>query len=132
VAKQKLQVELIRAYDTIPRDNGHFRVLVDRLWPRGVKKEDLDIDVWLKELSPSSELRKWFDHDPERWEEFRKRYFKELGKVQDQVSKMLEDAGKRTILLIYGAKDDEHNQAVALKEWIETHASKLKSLQPKE
>ncbi|MCC7337460.1 MAG: DUF488 family protein [Pirellulaceae bacterium] len=132
MAKQKLQVELIRAYDTIPRDNGHFRVLVDRLWPRGVKKEDLDIDVWLKELSPSSELRKWFDHDPERWEEFRKRYFKELGKVQDQVSKMLEDAGKRTILLIYGAKDDEHNQAVALKEWIETHASKLKSLQPKE
>lgn len=119
MTKQKLKIELIRAYETIPRDNGHYRVLVDRLWPRGVKKEELDIDVWLKELSPSSELRKWFDHDPERWEEFRKRYFKELGKVEDQVSKMLEDAGKRTILLIYGAKDEEHNQAVALKEWIE-------------
>jgi len=128
MTKQTLKIELIRAYEAIPRDNGHYRVLVDRLWPRGVKKEDLDIDVWLKELSPSSELRKWFDHDPERWEEFRKRYFKELSKVQDQVSKMLEDAGKRTVLLIYGAKDKEHNQAVALKEWIEAHASKLKTL----
>lgn len=128
MTKQNLKIELIRAYETIPRDNGHYRVLVDRLWPRGVKKEELDIDVWMKQLSPSSELRKWFGHDPARWDEFRRRYFKELGKVEDEVSKMLDDAGKRTILLIYGAKDEEHNQAVALKEWIEAHASKLKTL----
>lgn len=128
MAKQEFKVELIRAYDTIPRDNGHYRVLVDRLWPRGVKKEDLDVDVWMKEVSPSSELRKWFNHDPARWDEFRKRYFEELDKVEDQVSEMLGNAGKRTILLIYGAKDEEHNQAVVLKEWIEEHASELKSL----
>lgn len=84
-----------------------------------MKKQDLDADVWMKELSPSTELRKWFGHDPERWDEFRHRYFKELDQVEDQVSAMLEDAGKRTILLIYGAKDEEHNQAVALIEWIE-------------
>lgn len=132
MVKQNLKIELIRAYETIPRDHGHYRVLVDRLWPRGVKKEELDIDVWMKELSPSSELRKWFGHDPERWDEFRGRYFKELDKVEDEVSKMLDDAGKRTILLIYGAKDEEHNQAVALKEWIEAHASKLKTLVSKE
>ncbi|QEF97822.1 hypothetical protein Mal15_18670 [Stieleria maiorica] len=124
MSKQKLKVKLIRAYETIPRDNGHYRVLVDRLWPRGVKKEDLDVDVWMKEVSPSTELRKWFDHDPERWDEFRTRYFKELDEVRVQVLEMLESAGKRTILLIYGAKDDEHNQAVALKEWIENHLSK--------
>ncbi len=125
--KQELKIELIRAYETIPRDNGHYRVLVDRLWPRGIKKEDLDLDVWMKELSPSSELRKWFNHDLDRWHEFRERYFKELGKVKARVSEMLESAGKQTILLIYGAKDEEHNQAVALKEWIEDHASELKT-----
>ena len=124
MSKQKLKIKLIRAYETISRDNGHYRVLVDRLWPRGVKKEDLDVDVWMKEVSPSTELRKWFDHDPERWDEFRTRYFKELDEVRVQVLEMLESAGKRTILLIYGAKDDEHNQAVALKEWIENHLSK--------
>lgn len=122
MTKQELRIELIRAYDRVPRDNQHYRVLVDRLWPRGVKKEELDVDVWMKEVSPSSELRKWFDHDPKRWNEFRKRYFKELDEVDDQVSGMLEDAGRRTILLIYGAKDEEHNQAVALKEWIEKKA----------
>ena len=124
MSKQKLKIKLIRAYETISRDNGHYRVLVDRWWPRGVKKEDLDVEVWMKEVSPSTELRKWFDHDPERWDEFRTRYFKELDEVRVQVLEMLESAGKRTILLIYGAKDDEHNQAVALKEWIENHLSK--------
>lgn len=123
----KPKIELGRAYETVPHDHGHYRVLVDRLWPRGVKKDDLDVDVWMKELAPSTELRKWFNHDPERWDEFRKRYFEELDDVKERVSEMLAESGKRTILLLYGAKDEEHNQAVALKEWIEKHLSSLKS-----
>ncbi|WP_153558025.1 DUF488 domain-containing protein [Roseimaritima sediminicola] len=119
--KQKTELELVRAYDDIPQDNRHYRVLIDRVWPRGVKKEDLSVDAWPKELAPSEELRQWFDHDPEKWDEFRERYFKELDDVGDQVSEMIEEAGKRTVLLIYGTKDEEHNQAVALKEWIEKH-----------
>lgn len=126
MTKRALKIELARAYEDSQHDNGHYRVLVDRLWPRGVAKEDLDVDVWMKNLAPSTDLRKWFNHDPERWDEFRERYFRELDKVESQVSEMLEEAGKRTILLLYGAKDEEHNQAVALKEWIDKHASKLK------
>ncbi|TWT67081.1 DUF488 domain-containing protein [Allorhodopirellula solitaria] len=121
------KIRPMRAYDTIPHDNGHYRVLVDRIWPRGVSKEALELDEWLKVLAPSTELRKWFDHDPERWDEFRQRYFDELKDAQDHVSQMIEDAGKRTILLLYGAKDEDHNQAVALKEWIENHDAKWDS-----
>ena len=120
----KLKIELARAYHA-PETKGHYRVLIDRLWPRGVKKEDLKIDDWMKDLAPSTELRKWFNHDPERWDEFRKRYFKELDTNADQVSELLESAGGRTLLLLYGAKDEEHNQAVVLKEWMEKHLAKL-------
>ncbi|MEO8272099.1 MAG: DUF488 domain-containing protein [Aureliella sp.] len=127
MTKQTLKIELARAYQSSPHDNGHYRVLVDRLWPRGVKKDDLAVDVWMKELAPSTKLRQWFNHDPERWNEFRKKYFKELDEVAEQVSELLQSANNRTILLLYGAKDEEHNQAVALKEWIEKHASKLKA-----
>lgn len=125
--QHKRKIEIIRAYETIPHDNGHYRVLVDRLWPRGVKKEDLDVDQWMKELAPSTELRKWFDHDPEKWDEFRKRYCKELDDAKEKVSEMLQSAGKRSILLIYGAKDEEHNQAVVLKDWINEHMSSFAS-----
>ncbi len=120
----KLKIELARAYHA-PVTKAHYRVLIDRLWPRGVKKEDLKIDDWMKDLAPSTELRKWFNHDPERWDEFRKRYFKELDAKADQVSDLLESAGSRPLLLLYGAKDEEHNQAVALKEWMEKHLAKL-------
>ena len=121
----KLKIELARAYHAPPPD-GHYRVLIDRIWPRGVTKESLEIDVWMKDLAPSTELRKWFNHYPERWDEFRKRYFKELDVRADLVSELLESAGHRTLLLLYGAKDEEHNQAVALKEWLEKHAATLK------
>jgi uncharacterized protein YeaO (DUF488 family) len=120
------KIELARAYHS-PATDGHYRVLVDRLWPRGIKKEDLKFDVWMKELAPSTELRHWFNHDPARWDDFRKRYFKELEDHADLVSELLESAGRKPILLLYGAHDEEHNQAVALKEWIEKHAAKLKS-----
>lgn len=118
MTKRKPKIEIARAYDP-PASNGSYRVLVDRLWPRGVKKEDLEIDTWVKEVAPSTELRRWFNHDPERWNEFRKRYFKELQDNQAAVSELLEAAGDAPVLLLYGAKDQEHNQAVALKEWIE-------------
>lgn len=127
MTKHKPKLELARAYDPPPADKDHFRVLVDRLWPRGVKKDDLEIDAWMKDLAPSTSLRRWFNHDPARWDEFRKRYFMELDEVADQVSGLLKSAGRRTILLLYGARDEEHNQAVVLKEWITKHASKPKS-----
>lgn len=126
MAKHDLKIELARAYHA-PASHGSYRVLVDRLWPRGVKKEDLKIDAWEKELAPTTELRRWFNHDPDRWEEFRKRYFKELDANVEQVAEMLKAAGNKPLLLLYGAHDEEHNQAVALKQWIEKHAAKLKS-----
>lgn len=125
MAQRKPKIELARAYDP-PAPDRSFRVLVDRLWPRGVKKEELPIDAWAKELAPTTELRRWFNHDSQRWDEFRKRYFKELQDNEGKVSELLETAGRRPILLLYGARDQQHNQAVALKQWIEKHAAELK------
>jgi uncharacterized protein YeaO (DUF488 family) len=96
---------------------------VDRLWPRGIKKDKLQLDAWAKELAPSSELRRWFNHDPGRWDEFRKRFFNELEAKSDQVSELLNAAGKQSIVLLYGARDEKHNNAVALKEFLEKHAA---------
>lgn len=115
------EIRLKRAYEPSARGDG-FRVLVDRLWPRGVSKEDLDLDVWAKELAPSTELRKWFGHDPERWPEFRKRYGEELRETnaREQITELIRAAkGKSTITLLYGAKDPEHNEAVVLKKLFE-------------
>jgi len=113
-------IKLKRAYDPPARGDG-LRVLVDRLWPRGVKKEALKLDAWAKELAPSTELRKWFGHDPERWAEFQKRYRAELKKAgaAEVIRNLL--AGKRvnTITLLYGAKDREHNEAVVLRALLE-------------
>jgi uncharacterized protein YeaO (DUF488 family) len=112
----KHEVRLKRAYDAPEKGDG-FRVLVDRMWPRGLRKEDLDIDVWAKDLAPSTELRKWFRHDPKRWTEFKKRYERELRETgaKDRIKELIDAAkGKRVITLLYGAKDREHNQAVVL------------------
>lgn len=110
-------IELKRAYDA-PTSGDGYRVLVDRLWPRGVKKVDMDLDVWAKELAPSTELRKWFGHDPKRWLEFRKRYRAELRRSDASkiVGEILDGAKRtRTITLVYGAKDTVHNEAVVLR-----------------
>src|SRR5690554_3405781 len=102
-----------RIYEPAAAGDG-FRVLVDRLWPRGVSREDAGIDLWLKEIGPTPELRKWFDHDPERFPEFRKRYLKEL-QSNAEVAELAALAGDHdTITLLYGANDEEHNQAVVL------------------
>ena len=111
-------IKLKRAYDE-PQPQDGRRVLVDRLWPRGVSKDDADLDEWMKEVAPSDELRKWFGHDPERWDEFRERYFAELDDKEGPVSKLREWADGHALTLVYGAKDEEHNNAVALKEYLQ-------------
>jgi uncharacterized protein YeaO (DUF488 family) len=113
-------IRLKRAYETPARSDG-TRILVDRIWPRGVKKEDADITEWLKDLAPSTELRKWFGHDPEKWPEFQKRYLAEIKSANSDdlqtLSDCLEDNAR--ITLVFAAKDTEHNNAVALKQYIE-------------
>ncbi len=111
-------IRIRRAYEPAARGDGR-RVLVDRIWPRGVSKEEAQVDEWLKEIAPSNELRKWFGHDPERWEEFRKRYFRELDARPELVQQLREWADGHTVTLVYGARDTEHNNAVALKEYLE-------------
>jgi uncharacterized protein YeaO (DUF488 family) len=110
-------IKLKRVYDPPDRRDGK-RVLVDRLWPRGITKEDAAVDLWLREIAPSNELRKWFGHDPGRWQEFRKRYRKELEEKADLVRELSDAARKGTVTLLYSAKDTEHNNAVVLRDVI--------------
>ena len=114
-------IRLKRVYDPPAREDG-TRFLVDRLWPRGMKKESLTVDGWLKDAAPSGELRKWFHHDPERWSEFRTRYFAELKKHEDAWRTIADAARNGTVTLLYSSHDAEHNNAVALKEFVERHA----------
>ncbi|MGH7588001.1 MAG: DUF488 domain-containing protein [Gemmatimonadota bacterium] len=114
-----MALKLKRAYEP-PEPGDGFRILVDRLWPRGVSKDSARIDLWLKEIAPSTALRKWFGHDPAKWATFRRRYFRELDKNQDAVGRLKEHVRHGTVTLVYGAKDEEHNDAVALKEYLAT------------
>ncbi len=108
-------VKIKRIYDPFSPDDGK-RILIDRLWARGIKKEKAHVDDWLKELAPSTELRKWFAHDPAKWMEFKKRYKKELAHYSPVLEKIKKEARKGTVTLLFSAKDVEHNNAVALKE----------------
>lgn len=110
-----MQIRLKRVYDPPSKQDGQ-RVLVDRLWPRGLKKQDADIDHWLKEIAPSTELRKWFDHDPAKWDTFRKRYRRELQDNPRAFEQLKSLADQGRITLLYAARDSKHNQAVILKE----------------
>jgi uncharacterized protein YeaO (DUF488 family) len=96
-----------------------LRILVDRLWPRGLRKNEVKVDLWLKEIAPSKELRKWFGHDPDKWNEFRKRFFQELDQNKELIDQIISKARENDVILLYGAKDETHNNAVALKEYIE-------------
>ena len=111
-------VKLKRVYDQPEKADGK-RVLVDRLWPRGLKKEDARLDLWLKDIAPSDDLRKWFSHDPSKWLEFRKRYRQELKDKPDIIKELKKAARQETITLLYAAKDADCNNAVVLKEMIE-------------
>ena len=110
-------VGIKRIYDPPSPEDGK-RILVDRLWPRGVKKEDARIDEWLKEIAPSDELRRWFSHDPSRWEEFKRRYMKELEKKQDMVNRLRAEAKRVRVTLLFAARDTEFNNAVIVREVI--------------
>lgn len=112
-------IEVRRVYDEKSRSGG-FRVLVDRVWPRGLRKEAVKPDLWLRGIAPSNDLRKWFGHDPEKWDEFRKRYFRELQRHKDEIGALLEREREGKLILLFGARDAEHNNAVALKQYLES------------
>ncbi len=109
-------LKIKRIYENYSEDDG-YRILVDRLYPRGVKKEEAYIDLWLKAIAPSTELRRWFNHEPEKWEEFKTRYFAELDD-NPAVEIIQEKIASGTVTLLYSARDTEHNQALALREYL--------------
>ena len=117
--KKTFPLKLKRAYEAPEAADG-VRILVDRLWPRGTSKDSIRIGLWPKEIAPSHALRKWFAHDVAKWPIFRGRYFKELDGNPEAVAKLREQMRRGTVTLVYGAKDREHNQAVALAEYLVT------------
>jgi len=114
---QDMELKVKRAYEKPEKEDGK-RILVDRLWPRGLTKEKASIDLWLKDIAPTTELRKWFGHDPDKWKEFKRRYHQELKNNKEQVSILDEQLKKGAATLVYGAKDEKHNEALVLKEWL--------------
>ena len=111
-------IHLKRAY-VDASESDRYRVLVDRLWPRGVSKQEAKIDLWLKEIAPSTELRKWFGHDPAKWRTFQQRYFRELDSRPEAWQAILDAARNGPVTLVYSSRDEQHNNAVALKAYIE-------------
>ena len=120
-------IQLKRVYDKAAPEDGK-RFLVERLWPRGIKKSELRIDAWVKEVGPSSSLRKWFGHDPKRWEEFRQRYFHELEKNAKACEPIQRAAEHGRITLVYSSHDTEHNNAAALREFLEAKLNKSRTV----
>ena len=118
-----------RTYEPSARADGR-RILVERLWPRGMKKEDLHADAWMKEVAPSTELRQWFGHQVERWDEFRRRYKRELSAKPDAWAPVLQASKHGTVTLLYSAHDVEHNGAVVLREYL-TERSRSRPANPK-
>ncbi|SEA54642.1 DUF488 domain-containing protein [Nitrosospira multiformis] len=112
-----MNLKLKRVYEPSDKNDG-TRILVDRLWPRGMTKAKAGVDIWLKELAPSAGLRKWFGHDPDKWTEFKKRYRAELEENDEQLARLREEIKKGAVTLLYGAKDEEHNDAVVLAEFL--------------
>lgn len=107
-------IQVKRIYDSVTEDDG-YRVLIDRLWPRGFSKEDAKVDLWMKEIAPSTELRKWFHHDPDKWMEFQQRYKDELVNKKELIDQLLKlEKEKKVITLLFSAKDKEKNQAMVL------------------
>ena len=109
-----MTIKIKRAYAEPEKTDG-FRILVDRLWPRGLSKEKAHVDLWLKEVAPSTELRKWFAHDPKKWPEFQSRYHAELKSLNEPLALLKEKSAHGPVTLLYAARDEEHNEAVVLK-----------------
>lgn len=120
----RLRIKLKRAYDPPDGSDGR-RILVDRVWPRGLSKDRLRLDSWHKEAAPSAGLRKWFNHEPEKWDAFRDRYFRELDQQPEVVAKLLADCGEGTVTLVFGATETRYNNAVALKAYLERRGKKI-------
>jgi len=112
-----MKILVKRIYEPAAKSDG-FRVLVDRLWPRGISKSDAKLDLWLPDLGPSTALRQWFNHDPAKWEEFQRRYHAELKEKKELVAELRGQANKGTVTLLYSAKDETRNQAVALRSFL--------------
>lgn len=121
-------IQLKRVYDKAAADDGK-RFLIERLWPRGIKKTSLRLDAWLKEAGPSTTLRQWFGHEPTRWEGFRRRYFSELDRNADAWTPILKAACQGRVTLLFSSHDTEHNNAVALKEYLECKMSGKKAVE---
>lgn len=113
----KKEIKIKRVYDKYSREDG-TRILIDRLWPRGVKKEEAKIDEWIKDIAPSDDVRKWFSHDPKKWNEFKTKYLAELSKKKDLCENQI-NKSNRILTLVYAAKDEVHNNAIVLKEFLE-------------
>lgn len=111
-------IKLKRVYDPFEKTDG-FRVLVDRLWPRGLTKDMAKIDLWIKDIAPSNSLRRWFGHDPDKWQRFKKKYFQELAAKQETIKIIKEKIKQEVVTLVYAAKDKKYNNAVVLKEFLE-------------
>lgn len=112
-----MSVQVKRIYEYYSAGDG-YRILVDRLWPRGIKKDTGLVDLWLKKIAPSTELLKWFQHDPQKWNEFKWRYYKELDTNEENLQPLLSAIEEHDVTLLYSARDKQHNQAVALLEYI--------------
>jgi len=115
-------IKIKRIYDAPTPDDGS-RILVDRLWPRGLSKEKAKVDLWLKEIAPSNELRKWYGHDPKKWTEFRKKYFKDLDMKRDLANQIVQKMKEGDVTLLYSSKEEKFNNAIALKEYIIEHGT---------
>ena len=111
------EIKIKRVYQ-IADEKDDVRILIDGLWPRGIKKRDAKIDLWIKEIAPSTELRKWFNHEPEKWTEFCRKYYKELNSKGDFIQVILNYLKKHDVTLLYGAKEERFNNAVALKNYL--------------
>jgi uncharacterized protein YeaO (DUF488 family) len=114
-----MKIQTKRVYDPADSKDG-FRILVDRLWPRGLSKESANIDLWLKSVAPSNDLRKWYNHDPDKWLDFKKRYFSELDSNRDAVNQLLSYARRGKVSFLFSSKEPNYNNAAALKEYIES------------
>ena len=117
-------IKIERIYNNPRGNNSTFRILIDRLWPRGLRKDKVKVDLWQKDIAPSNSLRKWFGHDEKKWDEFKTRYFKELEENIESVNPILDKINEGSITLLYGAKEEKFNNAIALKEYLE---EKIKS-----
>jgi uncharacterized protein YeaO (DUF488 family) len=115
-----MPIEIKRVYDAPTQKDG-YRVLVDRIWPRGLTKERAHVDLWLKEIAPSTALRRWFNHDPDKWHEFQARYFRELEQRTDLVAQLKTRAKSTRVTLLYAAKNMTYNNAAALRSFLDSH-----------